>query len=677
MAKKEQFRYSGFIKSETGIEIIRNIDMCNLPYDLFGPEFPLEIIGSVDMGPNNKRPPLPDMTGVKIYGSFDCSNYKINEDTVLPQGIVQLVCLFSIRDLGALIGKIPSSVQQIVVQKPLLNAIKRAATKKATLEERQKLDDARAFVQAYPHIIVTDKDGKLRLSNILSDIDAAANTPVVAPTKQAKAPKPELPIKTDNYLDTTDLEGKCMKALEKEGLQAPQAAIKRYIKQAFKFVPTHEMIRKSDRATVKCVHEDDTDNVVKKVKDLVKANIDRQTESKPGKSTSKKTQDKPAAQPQSGGTKIIPQKIKKYISKSAWKQIKKATGTSKNILLQILQDVQDINIVPTETGAVHYIKDGEETISSNVEFRGKCLSQRFDKTNNRPRIVWGIDGNVFVCQHYFADHGDNDRIEYAETLNKINLDISKLDLKGGFLLVSNLIKNLTKTTENGTSLTAESEASVEPKTTDQAEPKVTDAIEPEATGQLLEAETAATTVSEPVVETSAQTDTRKEYIAPTITVKDATKPGTPDDGDDSKPVAGTTSPDVPQQSEQPTTEQRAPRPRITRDSQRMYTTRKAKVTRFKPNFDTTPIAEMPEPEWVDIAKVYHEYITLYTEYSERQKIVSGKMATATDYELRELIEEMRTILTTKRDIENALKTIRKSNSILQAQERKLLLLNSK
>lgn len=670
MAKKEQFRYGGFIKSQTGIDIIHNIDMCNLPYDLFGPEFPLEILADVDMGPNNKRPPLPDMTGVKIYGSFDCSNYKINEDTVLPQEIVQLVCLFSIRDLGVLIGKIPSSVQQIVVQKPVLNAIKRAATKKATPDERQKLDDARAFVQAYPHITVTDKDGKLRLSNILSDIDAAANTPVVAPTKQAKAPKPELPIQTDNYLTAKDLEEKCMKALKKEGLQAPQAAIKRYIKQAFKVVPTHEMIRKSDGATVKCVHKDDTDNVVEKVTKLVKANIDRQTESKPVQSTSKKTQDKPAAQPASGkkgyyfnGFEINPIKINKYILKTQWSYFSKKYQP--DVLLMILHSIQDINVnqstVVRPSGKkpkAIFIKDDKVELAQNVEFKhAKCLTQSDTRDmQSRVRILWGVCGNNFICDSVCENHDKDKR--YNSLIRNMDIQISDLDLSK-YLLVSDLIKELETNTVSATN-----------------DVKETDAIEPEATGvatktsdvteQLVEAETAATTVSEPVVEKTAQTDTRKEYIAPTITIKDATKPGTPDDGDDSKPVAGTTSPDVPQQSEQPTAKQRAPRTRIVRapTETRVEVPSPVKIAVDTPvKEDVAPVAR--PYKWASLYHLNSRLIAKYNATVRHQQELLQALSTQMDTEqLLQTTQKLQQVLETKKKIEAARKELEQKNDEL-------------
>lgn len=667
--------YDAFLmdtQKEGTAEFLRNIDLFNLPYDRMGVQNPLVILGDVDMG-NSKGRQWPDFTHVGIIGTFDCSHFTIGPDTILPGYFKKLICKHSISDLKVLINilqDIEAHDCTVVVRTALLNKIKR--------NENGALDIAREFAKIHPSITVTDD--KQTLAKILAEIDAPS-VRVTEPVKTMAPAVPEIPLQTEEYLSVAQVVPTCANALAPDLLQNLPKGLERYIQQAFSKVSTVRMRSTDGKGVVVCVHMSEVTNVIDLVIEYIQKDIEQSAKKQKAhpKSPAAKIVKQPLvadAQPQSGGTKIVPQKIKKYISKSVWKQIKKATGTSKNILLQILQDVQDINIVPTETGAVHYIKDGEETISSNVEFRGNCLSQRFDKTNNRPRIVWGIDGNVFVCRHYFADHGDNDRIEYAETLNKINLDISKLDLKRGFLLVSNLIKNLTKTTENGTSLTAESEASVEPDSTDQSEPKATDAIEPEATEQLVEAETAATTVSEPVVEKSAQTDTRKEYIAPTITVKVITGPGIPDDGDDSKPVVDTSS-DTPQQSEQPTAKQKTHRPRMTRDPQKVYTTRKPKGTHLKPNFDTTSIAEMPEPEWVDIAKVYHEYITLYTEYSEREKIVSGKKATATGDELRKLNKEMRTILTAKRDIENALKTIRKSNSILQAQERKLLLLNSK
>ena len=53
MAGKKQ--YTATIELGGGKDIL-TVDMLNLPYDMFGPDFPLEIIGPVDMGKCKGQP---------------------------------------------------------------------------------------------------------------------------------------------------------------------------------------------------------------------------------------------------------------------------------------------------------------------------------------------------------------------------------------------------------------------------------------------------------------------------------------------------------------------------------------------------------------------------------------------------------------------------------------------
>ena len=97
-------RYTATIELGDGKDVL-DVDMLNLPYDMFGPEFPLEIIGSVDMG-KCKGQPLPDMTDVVVYGEFDCSTCAINADTVLPKEISTLININELYRILNLIKKI-------------------------------------------------------------------------------------------------------------------------------------------------------------------------------------------------------------------------------------------------------------------------------------------------------------------------------------------------------------------------------------------------------------------------------------------------------------------------------------------------------------------------------------------------------------------------------------------
>ena len=663
MAKKEQVLYTGFVQSETGVEIIKNIDMCNLPHDLFGPEFPLEILGSVDMGPNNKRPPLPNMAGVKIYGSFDCSYYQINKDTVLPQEIVQLVCLYSFSDLGILIDKIPSSVQSIVVQNSVLNTLKRASTKKATPEDTQKLSNARAFYQAYPHITVTDKAGKQTLAQILQEIDSLSVQPSV-PQPKAKAAPVQTPVQTADDLSAKDLEVVCATRL-----QAEIEDMERYVRLALKNFTSYKRRRQTDNVIINCIHKDNEGDFINAVRECIADDIQRQTNKVQAKSQRKPQKTNSATAPivavgadkcYYNGKEIHTVKIKKYISKTIWSVL--GGKYQPNALLKILQDIQDINVdqstISRQFGAkkapVIYIKDKQVTSSSTIEFKSvTCLAQS-DGNNmqSRVRILWGVDGNVFVCQEVFWNHDKkNDRNIYIKTIRRTAPDVAKLDLKEDFLLVSDLIKELTKVKE-------------EPE-------KSVDALEPET----------------PKVEVLNNLETVIEPEQPTVTeVADAPIPETPQ----------VPAKEVPVEPEQPTTPVKdateEAQPNVPKRKRQRITTEPKQVFRAKRKNDkkvvlttipqdisaptevadtcAAPMVQKPEtgtvPQWVNLGELHAQFVAKYFEFAARQGIALRKMAKTTDTDdLIGLNNELHDILNAKREIEKSIAELERHNTELQ------------
>ena len=68
-----------------------------------GVQTPLVILGDVDMG-KSKSGQWPDFTHVGIQGTFDCSNFTIGPDTILPGFFTTLICKYSIGDLKVLIN---------------------------------------------------------------------------------------------------------------------------------------------------------------------------------------------------------------------------------------------------------------------------------------------------------------------------------------------------------------------------------------------------------------------------------------------------------------------------------------------------------------------------------------------------------------------------------------------
>ena len=449
MAGKQ--RYTATIELGDGKDIL-TVDMLNLPYDMFGPDFPLEIIGPVDMG-KCKGQPLPDMTDVVIYGEFDCSTCTINSDTVLPKQISTLICKHSINNLDVLVGILPLSLKKVVVRPAIINAVKDSIKKNAT--DDSAYQSAIRFMDAYPNIMVTD--GKKTLAEIIQE---HKNTQEVAKPKVAtQAPiTPQIEVQTDEWLSVNDLVPVCQAALGPDILARLDKDLKRYIRQALNVksgikIETREMQR-ADGTRVKCIRREDANLVVEQVAQSVLSQDKTESkDTKPDKVTRKTTSvPKTASEPRKyyiDNREIERIKIKKYISKAAWGQILSKVGKNMNALVDILQDIENINVNPalahTASGQVVFIKDGAVQVSPTVGFKnGRCLAQGFGTLDDRPRIVWGICGNTFVCQNFYPAHEGKVKLEYNTLLRTIDIDITKIDLKE-YLLVTDLIKEIKAT----------------------------------------------------------------------------------------------------------------------------------------------------------------------------------------------------------------------------------------
>lgn len=470
-----------------GSKDILDVDMLNLPYDMFGPEFPLVIIGPVDMG-KCKGQPLPDMTDVVIYGEFDCSTCTINADTVLPKEISTLICKHSINSLDVLIGILPLSVRKVVVRPAIINAVKDSIKKNATDDSAYK--SAIKFIEAYPDITVTD--GKKTLAEIIQEHN---NTPeIIKPKATTQIPAmPQIESQTDDWMSVNELVPVCEEMLGDDVLQKMDKDLKRYIRQALTKksninVETREM-KRADGTVVKCIHKDDIARVVEYITQSVIPQDDTVTPEATPKKKSVKTERATAVKTESqkyyiGNREIHRVKIKKYISKAAWGQILSKVGKNTNALLDILQDIENINVNPalahTASGQVVFIKDNQVQVSPTVGFKnGRCLAQSFGTLDDRPRIVWGICGNVFVCQNFYPAHEGKVKLEYNTLLRTIDIDITKIDLKE-YLLVTDLIKEIKagRTTEKS-DITAETGPESEPDVvTINAEPKAEPMVKP-------------------------------------------------------------------------------------------------------------------------------------------------------------------------------------------------------
>ncbi|MBP3397516.1 MAG: hypothetical protein J6K82_01145 [Alphaproteobacteria bacterium] len=393
------------------------VDLFNLPYDEFDSLHPLEIWGDVDMGRQKKGVKWPDLSNVIIENDFNCSGFKIESDTVLPRSMAGLICLHSINDLGVLIGKLNPDVEAVVVRRAILNDVKNG--------REPGLSNALEFVRVYPNINVVDEDEKINLKDILQEREnakSAAKSLDVPLKSSKKLPSQALPSKTDEWLTIEEMADLCT---SKSDVVAACSAdiVLRYVKKARSCwesasINVQDCVR-HDGAKIKCIHRDSCDAVLGKVVQLIQEDNARQ-ERKESKKSTKATEKKQAKQelyPKKQGKVDLPKvtKIKKYIPKNIWKDICSAAGKNKVVLLSVLQEIERINVMPTDTQGrkVVYVEDGVAKVSMLVDFKNSYrLTQSMGVLFDKPRIVWSVCDDEFVAIDFFADHLGNDCEKY-------------------------------------------------------------------------------------------------------------------------------------------------------------------------------------------------------------------------------------------------------------------------
>ena len=440
------------------------VDIFDLPYDKFDEQNPLVVLGDVEMRAGKKQS-WPDLRDVVIDGDFDCGQFKITPDTVLPMGFKTLVCLHSVNSLDQLVCKLPAAFldqeEPVVVVRPrLFNDIIKYAREqsqgKLAPDTPDVLTSARQFMAMYPNVIVVDKDDTRILDDVLDEVDRIfrAATVTKAPVKKPKAAKKTVLTKDDNWFSTDEIIDQCMiSSTELSGLTREQIA--RYVQQARNAnprIPTHDRVRPTDGVAVKCVSVDCIADVIARVIEIANINASKSNGKKKVASQAKpvasatvvtervptgvveKVQDK-AEGPQE--TKLVPVKIEKYICPNVFKEFKSVFGGDIPALLKHLREVEMVNVRPTEDrGAdVYYLDANNELVTARtLKFKNQnCLTQGINnKTVSGPRLVWrtGIldDGTpVFVAVKFFTQHtGGKAGVFYKEFIRNLKKDKSPL-----------------------------------------------------------------------------------------------------------------------------------------------------------------------------------------------------------------------------------------------------------
>jgi len=437
--------YAAGIREDDADKVI-DVDIFNLPYDRFDFDNPMWIMEDVDLGKSKNRQ-WPDLSNVAIAGTFDCSDFPITADTVLPFSFHTLICKHSISDLGVLIGRIPNKANEIeytgnisvVVRPAILNNIKK--------DKDGALEIARKFAVAHPTVTVTD--GKQTLQQIFDDIERAKS--VQPKTTKPVPEKPTTPAKTSDWLSTDELADACVAHAESIA-SINRDVLRRYIQQARSDkarlpIRKQEMMQNGNK--IVCVHRDDVKTIAEFVEMQIASNQERATKDtkKQKKDTASETKTDTAKNTEQklciGNKEIKPTKIKKFILDSVWKSIRAECGKNTTLLQQILMDIDVINIVPKKysAGSVFYVQDGIVKSSNSLEYKScRCICQGFETHKSSQRIVWGVSGTKLIAQYFFAQHdGEKNKMVYKNTIRDIDVDADFATAPDKYLSVSDLI----------------------------------------------------------------------------------------------------------------------------------------------------------------------------------------------------------------------------------------------
>lgn len=438
---KNTTQYIGYTKQDD-IHHIINVDLLDLPQDIFNVENPLYIDADVNMG-KGKKAPLPDFSNVIITGVFDCSDFTISENTVLPNGITELICLHSISNLSVLIGKLPKTVTKVVVRPFILNAIIK--------NKNNELEIAKQFADTYPNIQVTD-DKKLDLSEIIQQKEK----PIIVEATKEKKTEPNIQInpKTDDWLSMDEIFETCLENPVILNL-VPENKIKREIRVAkskalYIDVTVQKMLRPHDGVAIDCIHSND---VPKIIDFIIKKNSHTTTKTEikkePKKQQKQVVKEQITQQPKLyvGTKEVQPTVITKYIKSNIWTKIKGHCGNDTKKLLNFLEEIEAINVQPTDTPGkqVCYIQDNTIKTSLNIKFKSaRRLTQSFTTLDDRCRIVWAMKQDTFIAIDFFDEHEKKQIVKYKKSIRqKDDSDVDTSDT----VLVSEKIAELKKELE--------------------------------------------------------------------------------------------------------------------------------------------------------------------------------------------------------------------------------------
>ncbi len=347
------------------------VDIYDLPYDEFGADEPLIILGDVLLADQSRT---TNLSNVHIIGNLDISKQKysvilparvegaficrsnpqmrdiatrkkvdvFHDAFVFPDGITEIDCSHSITNLSVLHNKIPSTVKKVIVADAVLAKL---------CEDTDLLNIANILQQQYPDVVfVGEKKGKT-----LSQTLAENPTPVAKKVKEAavvkkaeveKTIEPEYAVKTEDFYDEDEIFDLCLQDSVIKSSKILHSTLKRQIKRFINKLDSITMKDSKTNTLVVCIKKADISKIIESLKE----NLQKKVQIKSEKGS--KTMDNKVQTPEysnkyeilekclanvaimklSGGDEdLLKVKIRKYMNACSDRRLLMDTNSNRNI----------------------------------------------------------------------------------------------------------------------------------------------------------------------------------------------------------------------------------------------------------------------------------------------------------------------------------------------------------
>lgn len=396
--------------------------------------FDVSCLASVIVGGDFYPSKFSKVFPYRVDGTFDCHGLGKN---YLTSGVSlpitpKINCVNSIENYDALMDILPQGLETLIVEPKLV--------RESFVKEN--FISVEAFIKKYPNVKVIGRNG-IYLSDVYNAIKSGNNNTIVETPQIVSEPvRPKTEANTGvkqrklgTHLTVNDLRKYCRTIDIKDVYKYQDfsdADLRNLIKEVLKKytnLKTKQKIETENGELVDCIDFSEFTLFVKNLDDFIEKYKEKKTESQQQvkEPVRKKKQ---VTKPQSVGR--TPMDIKKYITQNQFDEI--AKSVKRDVALQLLHDVQDINLNPLDlrsNGTVPIVKNGTEISAPNItKYGGCCLRQNIKNKS----IIWHAANNenggvILVCVG-FSTNSDKMKELVSQALKLKKYTAAELDSRG-------------------------------------------------------------------------------------------------------------------------------------------------------------------------------------------------------------------------------------------------------